>query len=230
MNILLTGASGVIGSAIQNSLLEHNLFLSGRRKSDIKNYFSCDLSDINSIQNLFNLACDFFNQKIDVLINCAGEYIEKPIEKMTLDEIDYLINLNFKSCYILSSLIIPLMKKNQWGRIINIGSISGVVGESYATLYSATKSALGGLAKSLALEVAQYNITINQINPGWVETPLTNSVLDEEEKQEVLDVTPLKRFITTNEVAKLCEYLLSQDARGITGQNINMCAGLSIGC
>ena len=121
------------------------------------------------------------------------------------------------------------MKKNNFGRIINIGSISGVVGEAYASLYSATKSGLSGLTKSLALELAQYNITVNQINPGWVETNLTNNALNEEEKEQTLDIIPQKRFIEPIEVAKLCKYLISEDAKGLTGQNINICAGLSCG-
>ena len=182
------------------------------------------------IETLFNKACEYFNSPIDILINCAGQYIYKPIEKMTFDETSYLLDVNFKSAYILSTLIIPDMKKKNWGRIINIGSISGMVGEANATLYSATKSALSGFTKALALEVAQNNITVNQINPGWVETPLAQNALSESEKQEVIDITPQKRFVTPIEVAKLCEYLISDEARGITGQGINLCAGLSCGC
>ena len=127
------------------------------------------------------------------------------------------------------SLAIEDMKKNNWGRIINIGSISGIVGEAYATLYSATKAGLLGLTKSLALEVAQYGITVNQINPGWVETELSNNILDENEKQETLDIIPQRRFVEPYEIAKLCTYLASQDAKGLTGQGINLCAGLSCG-
>ena len=208
-NILLTGASSGIGFEIANVLSkENNIFLSGRRKLDKNNYFPCDLSDI---------------------INCAGQYIYEPIEKMTLDKINYLMNLNFLAPYVLSKLVIPEMKKQRWGRIINIGSISGIVGEANATMYSSTKAALSGLTKALALEIAQYNITINQINPGWVDTPLAD-VLTEEEKQEVIDVTPQRRFVEPVEIAKLAQYLISDSAKGITGQNINNCAGLSIGC
>ncbi len=231
-NILITGASSGIGLEIANLLSKegNDLFLTGRRKLDKVNYYPCDLIDIFSIENLYNKAKEYFNSDIDILINCAGQYIYKSIEKMEFDEISYLIDLNFKSAYVLTSLIIPEMKKNKWGRIINIGSISGMVGEANASLYSATKAALSGFTKALALEVAQFNITVNQINPGWVETPLTNSSLTNEDKQEVLDVTPQKRFIQPIEIAKLCEYLISDDAKGITGQNINLCAGLSIGC
>lgn len=229
--VLITGASSGIGKEIARVLSNnYDLFLSGRRKLDLKNYYSCDLTNVNNIQELIKNVKQYFNSNVDILINCAGDYIYKPIEQMTVSQIDYLINLNFKSSYILSSLVIPDMKKNKWGRIVNIGSISGCVGEGNATLYSATKGALSSLTKALALEVASYNITVNQINPGWVETALAEKSLDEEDRKEIMDVTPQKRFIEPIEVAQLCEYLISKDARGLTGQNINLCAGLSIGC
>ncbi len=228
-NILITGASSGIGKEIANCLKDENLFLTGRREQKENNYFSCDLSNADSCRLLADKALKYFNFKIDVLINCAGQYIYNPIEKMNIDEIDYLINLNFKSAYILSSIIIPYMKKNNWGRIINIGSISAMVGEANASLYSATKSALSGFTRALALEAAQNNITVNQINPGWVDTPLAD-VLSKEERQEVIDVTPQRRFVEPSEIAQLCKYLISDSAKGLTGQNINLCAGLSIGC
>ncbi len=228
-NIIITGASSGIGRAIASCLKYENLFLTARRKINQDNYFPFDLSDSDNCKLLINKASEYFDNKIDVLINCAGQYIYKPIEEMNSEETQYLINLNFKSAYVLSGLVLPYMKKNNWGRIINIGSISGIVGEGNAALYSATKAALSGLTKSLALEAAQNNITVNQINPGWVDTPLAD-VLTKDERQEVLDVTPQKRFVEPYEIAKMCEYLISDSAKGITGQNINICAGLSVGC
>ncbi len=229
--VLITGASSGIGKEIALVLSKnYNVFLTGRRKLNQDNYYPCDLTNINNINDLMDNVKQYFNSNIDILINCAGSYIYKPIEDMNQKEIDYLINLNFKSAYILSSLVISDMKKNLFGRIVNIGSISASVGEGNAALYSATKGALASLTKALALEVAQYNITVNQINPGWVNTPLADNSLNNEDKQEVIDVTPQRRFIEPVEVAKLCEYLISNDAKGLTGQNINLCAGLSIGC
>ena len=229
-NVLITGASSGIGYAIAKELEEdYNLFLSGRRASFAKNYFSCDLNNADSAQILFDVAKDYLGADIDILINCAGQYICKNIEDMKLKDINYLLDLNFKAPYILSALAIKDMKKNKWGRIVNIGSISGVVGEASASLYSATKAALSGLTRSLALETAQFGITVNQINPGWVDTPLTD-VLSDSEKKEVIDVTPQKRFVEPKEIAKLTRYLISDDAKGLTGQNINLCAGLSVGC
>jgi len=230
-NALITAASSGIGKEIAKVLsASYNVFMSARRELALDNYYSCDLSDFKNCEKLIEKAKQYFNSDIDILINCAGSYIYKPIEKMQIDEIEYLTNLNFKSAYILSSLVVSDMKKNKWGRIVNIGSISAMVGEGNATLYSATKAAMSGLTRALALEVAQFNITVNQINPGWVETPLCDNALDEEEKKEVIDVTPQKRFIEPIEVANLVKYLISQEAKGLTGQNINLCAGLSIGC
>ena len=152
-----------------------------------------------------------------------------PVEKTDFNTMQKMINLNFTSAFLLCSYVAQDMKQNMWGRIVNIGSISGAVGEANASLYSATESALSGLTKSLALERAQYNITINQINPGWVDTNLSESALNEEEKKETTEIIPQRRFIEPIEIAKLCKYLVSQDAKGLTGQSINLCAGLSCG-
>ena len=230
-NILITGATSGIGKSIAALLSKKNdVFLTGRRELDKVNYYPCDLIDVFEIETLYKKALEYFNSDIDVLINCAGQYLYKPIEEMSFDEISYLLDVNFKSSYVLSSLVIPGMKKKKWGRIINIGSISGVVGEANASLYSATKSAFSGMTKALALELAQYNITVNQVNPGWVETPLAQNALSEEERQEVIDITPQKRFVEPSEIAKLCQYLIMDSAKGITGQGINVCAGLTCGC
>ena len=123
------------------------------------------------------------------------------------------------------------MKSQQWGKIINIGSISGVMGEAGASLYSSTKSGLIGLTKALALELAEYNITVNTINPGWVDTDLgSNSIEDGDfSKEEIIQCIPQRRFVEPKEIAALVKYLISDEAKGITGQGINLCAGLSVG-
>ena len=142
-----------------------------------------------------------------------------------------MTKINFEIPYLLCSEFVRGMKEKNFGRIINIGSISGAVGEANATLYSATKSALSGLTKSLALEVAENNVTVNIINPGWVDTELTHKALENDEKllNETLDMIPQRRFIEPDEIASLALWLTSDGARGVTGQYINMCAGLSIG-
>ena len=230
-NILITGSSSGIGKVAAETLKAegYKVFQTGRKLLDIENYISINLSDPNNVNKLYNYVKENFGD-IDILVNNAGEYVYSPIDKMKPDEIIQIFNSNFISHYYLTSLVVPYMKQKKFGRIVNIASISGVVGEANASLYSATKSAYFGFSKALALELAEYNITVNSISPGWVETQLTENALSEEEKKEMLDVIPQKRFVEPVEVANLIKYLISDNAKGITGQNINLCAGLSCGC
>ena len=151
---------------------------------------------------------------------------------MTSEQISSIYNTNLISPVKIISSAVPYMKEKMWGRIINIGSISGVMGEAYASLYSSTKSGLIGLTKALALELAEYNITVNTINPGWVDTDLGNNSIEDSDfsKEEILGCIPQKRFVAPSEIAGLVKYLISDEAKGITGQSINLCAGLSVGC
>ena len=232
MNILVTGASKGIGNAIANELQSvGEVFVTGRDQQALtacnaKGFCVCDLSkDIN-------ILAKFIEEKnIDVLINNAGEYIYGALETMNIADIQRLYQTNLIAPAYLISKAIPHMKGQRWGRIINIGSISGVMGEAYASIYSSSKSGLIGLTKALALEFAEFDITVNTINPGWVETELGMNSIEESEfsKEEIMDTIPQKRFVKPEEVAKLCKYLISEDAKGITGQSINICAGLSVG-
>lgn len=232
MNILVTGASKGIGKAIAEELQTlGNLYVTGRNENALiacnaKGFCVCDLSkDVN------NLAKFIEEKEIDVLVNNAGEYLYKDVESITVEEIQKIYQTNLISPTYLISKAVKYMKEKGWGRIINIGSISGVMGEANACLYSASKAGLLGLTKALALELAQYNITVNTINPGWVETDLGNASIEESEfsKEEIIECIPQRRFVKPEEVAKLCKYLISDDAKAITGQGINICAGLSVG-
>lgn len=240
-NILITGSSQGIGKSIATLLAKngHNIFITGRNEEKLKNlsrelkakgFFAVDLFNKGSEEILYQKAIETLG-KIDILINNAGCYIYSQIEKTTEKDIQSLLKLNIEAPYRLIKLIVPQMKQQKWGRIINIGSISGAVGEANASLYSATKAALMGLSKALALELAEFNITSNTINPGWVDTNLINeeSLNENMCKNEILDMIPQKRFVHPDEISTLCLYLISEEAKGLTGQSINLCAGLSLG-
>lgn len=234
MNILITGTSKGIGKAIAEKLEADGycIFATGRNEEllkSYKNYCICDLSTLDGMEKLGKYIED---NKIDILINNAGEYFYSPVEKgFELDKIEHITRLNLEAPLYLISKAIPNMKREGFGRIINIGSISGVMGEANATLYSATKAGLIGATKALGLELAEYGITVNTINPGWVDTELGNASCDDSEftKEEIIECIPQKRFVAPEEIAGMVKYLISEDAKGVTGQSINLCAGLSVG-
>lgn len=238
-NILITGSSNGIGKEIAKGLADkgYNLFLTARNElllkqifeeTKAKAYFLCDLNNKTDLENL----AEFIKaNQIDVLINNAGEYIYSKIEDMTYLKISEILAVNLVAPSYLCSVAVNNMKQKKWGRIINIGSISGVMGEAFASIYSSSKSGLLGLTKALALEVAEFGITVNTINPGWVETELAMNSINESSftYKEILETIPQKRFVEPKEIEKLIEYLISDNAKGITGQSINLCAGLSVG-
>jgi len=232
MNILITGATKGIGKAIACELGKtHNIFVASRNKdllSKYENYCVCDLATKEGVQKLG----EYIQEKnIDILINNAGEYIYSSIENISLEQLERISILNFQAPMYLISRAVPYMKERKFGRIINIGSISGVMGEAHASLYSATKASLIGATKALALELAEFGITVNTINPGWVDTDLGNASAEESEfsKEEIIECIPQRRFVSPSEIAGMVKYLISDEAKGVTGQSINLCAGLSVG-
>lgn len=228
MNILVTGASKGIGECIANSL-EGNIFAVGRNEDELKqykNYLVCDISkDIDVLGEYI------IQNNIDIVINNAGAYIYNEAHKMSYEEILLLTKTNLIAPMYIISKALPYMKQKKWGRIINIGSISGIMGEAGASVYSATKAGLIGMTKAIALEVAQDNITINTINPGWVDTELGNDSIEDSEftKEEIIECVPQRRFVEPIEIADMIKYLISDSAKGVTGQSINLCAGLTVG-
>lgn len=233
MRVLVTGATKGIGKTICEVLgHEHEIYAAARTEDLLKgykNYCVCDLAEKEGMEKLGKYITE---SGIDVLINNAGEYIYRPIEGVSLEQIEHITRINLEAPMFLISKAVPYMKEQKFGRIVNIGSISGVMGEAGASLYSASKSALAGASKALALELAEYGITVNTINPGWVDTDMGNSSAEDGgfSKEEIVECIPQRRFISPSEIAGMVKYLISDEAKGVTGQSINLCAGLTCGC
>lgn len=234
MNILVTGASKGIGRVIAQELLGlGNVYVTARNKDALERFNGagccvCDLADEKDLTRLG----DFIEEKqIDVLVNNAGEYVYSSVEDNKLETLNHMLSVNLRAPIYLIKRAVPSMKKNSFGRIVNIGSISGVMGEANASIYSATKAGLIGLSKSAGLELAEFGITVNTINPGWVDTELGKESINDSEftEEEIISCIPQRRFVEPKEVAGLVKYLISNEAKGITGQSINLCAGLSVG-
>ena len=236
---IITGASKGIGKEIALELANNGaeVILLGRNENNLKivmkdiinnggiaNYYVTDVSDSKIYSKTLNLIIENY-KLIDILINNAGVNIDKIILRMDEASWDKVIDTNLKGTYLSIQKISRNMLKNQWGRIVNITSISGITGAIGQSNYSASKAGIVGLSKSVAKELASRNITVNCISPGFIETDMTQK-LNANVKKEYLEMIPLNRFGKPFEVAKLVCFICSNEANYITGQTINIDGGM----
>lgn len=167
--------------------------------------------------------------KIDILVNNAALFTTlklKPFEEIHSDEWDKVMDVNVKGIFIMCKYVVRLMKKQNYGRIINISSGAALMGKPYYLHYVSSKASVIGLSRSLAREVGDYGITVNTIAPGFIDTDVPRGTITEEIKQEILKGQCIKRFAEPNDLAGLVTFLASDDASYITGQLINVDGGL----
>lgn len=182
--------------------------------------FKGDVANRSDVEKAVNEALMKF-EKIDILVNNAGIYPFKPFLEMSEEDWDRVMNVNVKGTFYFTKAIVPVMVKNNFGRIINIASIAGtVVGFPGLTHYSASKAAILGFTRALALELARFNITVNAIAPGPIETPGTKSGLTMESREMFVRAIPVGRLGLPKDIAAVVAFLASEDASFITGQLI----------
>jgi 3-oxoacyl-[acyl-carrier protein] reductase len=162
---------------------------------------------------------------IDILVNNAGITRDTLLIRMKEDDWDQVIDTNLKSVFLVTKAVAKHMMKKRQGRIINISSVIGVVGNAGQANYAASKAGIIGFSKSIAKELASRNILVNMIAPGFIETDMTE-VLSDEIKEGILSNIPLGRFGQTEDIARLAGFLASEENRYITGQVIHVDGGM----
>jgi len=183
-----------------------------------------DVSRPDDVESMFRTAADKFGG-VDILVNNAGVTRDNFLMRMSEQEWDLVLNINLKGSYLCSKTASKDMMKKRWGRIINISSVVGVMGNAGQANYAASKAGLIGFTKSLAKELAGRNITVNAVAPGFIETEMTENLPDAA-KENFLAIIPLKRPGTPDDVAGIVSFLASDKAEYVTGQVIHCDGGM----
>jgi len=235
-NALVTGATGGIGQSIAKTLAEAgaNVILSGTREEKLKElaneiggstkYVVCNLSDEQAVENLFDDAEKSLGD-IDILVCNAGITKDGLILRMKNEDFSQVIDVNLKSTFILNKCAIKKMMRRKYGRIINISSVVGLTGNPGQANYVASKAGMIGMSKSLASEVASRGITINCVAPGFIESPMTD-ILNEQQRAAILGKIPAGKMGSSQDIANGVAFLASKEAGYITGTTLHINGGM----
>ncbi len=188
--------------------------------------FKGDVASPEDVQALFKGVSEAFG-RVDILVNNAGITRDNLMMRMKEDEFDEVLRTNLKGTYLCTRAALRPMVRARWGRIVNVGSVVGLVGNAGQANYAASKAGIIGFTKSVAREVAQRGITVNAVAPGYVETELTGG-LPEGVKDQILAQVPSGRFGEPEEVAEVVAFLSGEGAGYITGQTIAVDGGMTM--
>ncbi len=236
LNVLLTGATGIIGGSILQKLnqVNANIIATGTnplKLQKIEEQYSnitikkFDISNHSKIESFVDECNEIFNGKLDVLINNAGITSDNLSIRMKDDEWNKVINLNLSSSFFLSKHTIKKMLKNKNGKIINITSIVGHTGNVGQSNYAASKAGLIGMSKSLALEYGKKNIKVNCVSPGFIKSEMTDKI-SEDFKKILEGKIALERLGLPEDVANTVIFLSSSLSDYITGETIHVNGGM----
>lgn len=233
---LVTGATGGIGASIARVLhgAGASVAISGTREELLKeladelgervHVLPCNLSDREAVAQLAKDADEAVGQ-LDILVNNAGITRDNLFMRMTDEEWDDVIAVNLTAVFALTRGALRGMMRRRYGRVVNIASISGMIGNPGQANYSASKAGMIGMTKSLAREVATRSITANCIAPGFIETPMT-SALNEKQIEAIANAIPASDFGKPEDIASAALYLASEESRYVTGHTLHVNGGM----
>ena len=227
---VVTGATRGIGFAIAERLLNDacEVIATGTKAGS----YGPEGSIYQQVDFLNDSSTDAFveylkQKPIDILINNAGINKISEFESIEIADLNRIHKVNLETPFLLCQAVIPNMKKNNWGRIVNITSIWGKVTKEYRAAYSSSKFGLDGMTVALAAEVASMGILANSVGPGIIDTDLTRKVLGDKGIQEIQSIIPIKRLGKPSEVASFVSWLVSEENTYISGQNIMIDGGFT---
>lgn len=237
---IVTGAAKGIGKAIAERLSDDGFFIlivdvdneNGSKlarnlgNDKAASFYNCNIQSEDEVSGLFSKAVKE-HKKIDVLVNNAGIIKDNMIHKMTLDDFESVIGINLKGTWLMCREAAKIMREQKSGRIINISSRAWL-GNAGQSNYSASKAGIVGLTRVLALELGKYNVLVNAIAPGLIDTPLTQA-LTQEVRNKLIQAQPTKTMGKPEDVAYAVSFLANEKTQFITGQTIYIDGGKSIG-
>ena len=254
-NAIVTGAAKGMGAAITTTLAREgaDVLLTSRdtqaldevarqvralgRKAHV---VACDVTDEKQVEAMAKKAKEVFGGRIDILVNVAGVTgpIETPVQDIKVEDFDYVIHGNTRGTFLPIKHVVPTMIAQKSGKIVNIGGTSGLRGYPMRTSYSASKWSVRGITRTVALEVGKYNINVNAVCPGIVETPRMEKLCREKAKargwtyeqvyEEYVQDMALKRVTTPEDVANAVLFMCGEESRNITGQELAVDGGWDV--
>ena len=239
---VITGASRGIGKCIATKFAKEgaNVVINYRNneeealkvKQELEDLGSqvlvvkADVSELEQAENLIKEAKKEFG-RVDILVNNAGITKDNLIIRMKEEDFDSVIKTNLKGAFNCLKAVTPIMLKQKYGKIVNMASVVGVVGNPGQVNYCASKAGLIGMTKSLAKEIGSRNITVNAIAPGFIDTDMTK-ILSDDQKKKILSQTPLNKFGNVEDIANVALFLGSENSNYITGQVIHVDGGMAM--
>ena len=230
-NLLVTGGTGSIGSSICNHFNNNgckDIYSTTTNLNKVREdqaYIKFKEINLNNIENI-NLD-ELFDFDIDFLVLNAGLNKDNIFLRMSSEDWNSVINVNLNSSFYLLKYCVRKMVKKKFGRIVFISSVVAYTGNPGQANYTASKAAISGLVKSLALELSSRNITVNSIAPGFISSNMTDK-LNDDQKNAILERIPMKKLGNSDDIAKAVGFLCSENANYITGQTLHVNGGLAL--